>query len=433
MSVTPAASQKIVADATCTGCGCLCDDIALHVADGRIVEAERACELGRAWLLQDPHVNAGPMCTVDGKPADLNTGLDRAAKILRAAKFPLVYGLSEATTAAQRAAVAIADRLGGVLDVPSGDAHGPTGVTFQGVGEVTCTLGEVRNRGDLIVIWGADPVKSQPRLFEKYLTPAGQFVPGGRQDRFVVVIDVEPTATSAAADLFVLITPHRDFEALWTLRALAQGLVLDAEYVERETGVSLAAWQSLIERMKRANFGIFMYGNGLTATRGRNLNAEALLALTRDLNAHTRFTARSLRGPGNETGAENVATWQTGFPFGVNLSRGYPRFNPGEYTAEAVLTRGEADAALVFAVDPQEHLSDAALARLAKIPTITIDFRPASWKHAAVAIRTSTYGLHAPGTAYRMDDVPLPLRPAITSPYPSDVGVLEELLKRLTT
>lgn len=431
-SAAPTA-PTIIADAICTGCGCLCDDIALHVVDGRIVEAERACELGRTWLLHDSAADVGPIANVDGRPAELNTALDRAAHILRTAKYPLVYGLGDATTEAQRMAVAIADRLGGVLDVPGGDAHGPTGVTFQGVGEVTCTLGEVRNRGDLIVIWGADPVRNQPRLFEKYLEPAGQFVPRGRQDRFVVVIDVEPTATSAAADLFVKITPHRDFEALWTLRALAQGIALDAQQVECETGVSLAAWQSLIERMKQANFGIFLYGNGLTATRGNYLNAEALLALTRDLNAHTRFTARSLQGPGNETGAENVSTWQTGFPFGVNLAQGYPRFNPGEYTAEAVLTRGETDAALLFAVDPCEHLSAAAAARLAQIPTIVIDFRAANLKSAAVAIRTSTYGLHAPGTAYRMDDVPLPLRPAITSPYPSDAAVLEELLKRLTS
>lgn len=425
------ASLKIIADAVCTGCGCLCDDIALHVQGERIVAAERACDLGRAWLLQDTGVDRSPIALVDGKAAELDAALDRAAKILRAAKYPLIYGLGDATTDAQRLAVAIADRLGGVLDVPGGDAHGPTGVTFQGVGEVTCTLGEVRNRGDLIVIWGANPVQNQPRLFEKFLEPAGQFVPGGRKDRFVVVIDVEPTATSAAADLFVKITPHRDFEALWTLRALAQGLALDGKHVERETGVSLAAWQSLIDRMKQANFGIFLYGEGLTATRGNYLNAEALLSLTRDLNAHTRFTARSQCGPGNETGAENVSTWQTGFPFGVNLAQGYPRFNPGEYTAEAVLTRGEADAALLFAVEPVEHLSDAALARLSKIPTIVIDFRPASLKSAAVAIRTSIYGLHAPGTAYRMDDVPLPLRPATTSPYPSDAAVLQALLPQL--
>ncbi len=431
-ALAAATPLKIIEDATCTGCGCLCDDIALKVRGPRVVEAERACSLGQTWLLQELDTT-GPACTVDGKPAELEAALTRAAALLRKAKFPLVYGLGEATTEAQRFAVAIADKLGGLLDVPTGDEHGPTGVTFHGVGEVTCTLGEVRNRGDLIVLWGANPVDNHPRLFEKYLTPAGQFVPRGRADRCVVVVDVAPTATSAVADLFVRITPGRDFEALWTLRALAQGLSLDGRQVEAETGVALKTWQALIDRMKQANFGVFMYGNGLAATRGGYLNAEALLSLTRDLNAHTRFTARSLRGRGNEAGAENVAAWQTGFPFGVNLTAGYPRFNPGEYTADAALTRREVDAALLFAVDPTEHLSTAALAHLAKIPNVTIDYRAVTSTQATVAIRTAIYGLQTPGTAYRMDDVPLPLRPAIASPYPSDADVLRALLQKLSS
>ena len=35
---------------TCLGCGCACDDIAVHVQDGRIVEAANACALGREWF-----------------------------------------------------------------------------------------------------------------------------------------------------------------------------------------------------------------------------------------------------------------------------------------------------------------------------------------------------------------------------------------------
>ena len=32
--------------------------------------------------------------------------------------------------------------------------------------------------------------------------------------------------------------------------------------------------------------------------------------------------------------------WTTGYPFGVNLSRGYPRFNPGEFSTVDLLVRG---------------------------------------------------------------------------------------------
>ena len=74
-------------------------------------------------------------------------------------------------------------------------------------------------------------------------------------------------------------------------------------------------------------------------TRGKHANTEALLALTRDMNKYTRFVCKPNRGHGNVTGADNVVAWRTGYPFGVNLGRGYPRFNPGEYTASDILAR----------------------------------------------------------------------------------------------
>ncbi len=77
-------------------------------------------------------------------------------------------------------------------------------------------------------------------------------------------------------------------------------------------------------------------------------------------------------GQGNATGAENVLTWQSGYPFAVNLARGYPRFGPGEYTAMDVLGRAECDAALIVAGDPMSLLAPAAREHLTRIPTIVL-------------------------------------------------------------
>ena len=43
----------------------------------------------------------------------------------------------------------------------------------------------------------------------------------------------------------------------------------------------------------------------------------------------------------------------------------------------------------------------------------------------------STWSVHRPGTAYRMDEVPVPLRVILPTDYPSDAEVLNELLKRV--
>ena len=132
------------------------------------------------------------------------------------------------------------------------------------------------------------------------------------------------------------------------------------------------------------------------------------------------------------TGADNVVSWQTGYPFGVNFARGYPRFNPGEYTTSDTLARKEADAALIIASDPYANFSQPARERLAAIPVICLDPKLSETaKIATVAFTTATYGINVPGTVYRMDDVPIPLRPAFESPFPSDYDVLKAIEKKV--
>ena len=59
---------------------------------------------------------------------------------------------------------------------------------------------------------------------------------------------------------------------------------------------------------------------------------------------------------------------------------------------------------------------------------ISAQWRPNS---ATVAFTTSVYGINTGGTVYRMDDVPIPLRPAFDSPFPSDFEVLTKLERRV--
>src|SRR3984893_17184028 len=240
---------KIVSNATCTFCGCVCDDMELTVQGHTITKAKNACVLGKAWFLNH-HIEDRPVAMIDGKPATLEEGIERAAQVLARAQYPIVYGLSDTTCEAQRVAVAIADRIGGCVDTTTSVCHGPSGMACQGVGEVTCSLGEVKNRADMVIFWGSNPAESHPRHWGRYSTmPKGLFIPNGRKDRTVVVVDVRRSKSAPAADIFLQIKPRKDFEALWALRALAKGVQLDAS-IGAETGVTLAAWKELAEQMK---------------------------------------------------------------------------------------------------------------------------------------------------------------------------------------
>jgi formylmethanofuran dehydrogenase subunit B len=107
---------KIVENATCTFCGCVCDDMELHAEGDRIIKTKRACGLGEAWFKNHTAERAYPDALVDGKPASVEEAVEAAAEHLYQANMPLVYGLSNTTCEAQRRAVALAELVGGVVD-----------------------------------------------------------------------------------------------------------------------------------------------------------------------------------------------------------------------------------------------------------------------------------------------------------------------------
>jgi formylmethanofuran dehydrogenase subunit B len=387
--------------------------------------------LGKAWFFNH-HIEDRPEATIEGRPATYEEAIEAAAEILSNAVYPITYGLSDTTCEAQRVAVAITDWIGGTVDTTTSVCHGPSGMAFQAVGEVTCSLGEVKNRADFIIFWGGNPAESHPRHFTKYsLMPKGEYIPNGRKDRTAVLIDVRKTKSAKAADIFLQLKPRSDFELAWALRGLAKGVEIDPN-IEEKTGISLETLTDLMTRMKQAKFGVILFGMGLTMTRGKHLNSEAVLALARDMNKYTRWSAKPMRGHGNVTGADNVVSWSTGYPFGVNMNRGYPRFNPGEFTSSDVLARGEADAALIIASDPMSNFSQPARDHLKSIKSVVLDPKLSETaKVATVAFTTATYGINTAGTVYRMDDVPLPLRPAFESPYLSDYEILKAIETRI--
>jgi formylmethanofuran dehydrogenase subunit B len=390
-----------VADATCAGCGCACDDIEATVADGRLT-VTRTCELGDAWFAERA---AGPVALVDGREASVDEAADAAAAILRQALAPLVYGLGGTSCEAQRQAVALAEALGAIVD-PGG--CGGASLAYQAIGSSTATFGEIRDRAELVVAWRADPAVTNPRLLGRLRV----------ESRGLVVVDAARTATAEQAGAFVELDAASDFDALWALRALFAGAPFDRK---RAGALPLDALDELAQRLLGVRHVALMYG------ALDELGALALLELVRDLARDRHAVTLGLRADGNARGAEDVLAWQTGFPTAVSFARGHPRANPGELSAAALLQRVEIDAALVVASDPLARLP-----ALRELPMVVVDARATATSEAArVAFATAADGIEVPGTVHRMDGVPVPLRAPLPAERPSTEDVLVAIAGRL--
>lgn len=463
-----------VTSVTCPVCGCLCDDLEVVVEKNVVMGVKNGCALGEAKFLNyTSHRNTTPMVRKGGKlvEAPMDDAVRRGAEILADASYPILYGWSSTSCEAIRVGLELAEEVGGVIDNTSTVCHGPSILSIQDVGMSSTTLGQLRHRADLVVYWGSNPWNSHPRHIERYTTfsegrfqqstwrryllhtdryqarkrlrRAAELVLGRRGDEFtgfdltppihrgdrkLIVADVRRTRTAEIADYFVQVKPNTDYELLQALRMLIRDEELEVEEV---AGVSLDFLEEIAEVMVGCRLGVLFFGLGLTMTEGKLRNIDAALSLVRDLNHRTKFLIMPMRGHFNVTGSNIVFTWQTGYPYAVDFSLGYPMYNPGETSVIDILCRGESDAALVVASDPVSNFPQEAVRSLVSNPLVVIDpmVTPTSMM-ADVVIPSTFVGIEAEGTAYRMDGVPLPLKRVVepSDGFVSDVEILQRLL-----
>ncbi|WP_435016499.1 formylmethanofuran dehydrogenase subunit B [Tundrisphaera sp. TA3] len=414
-------TPNIVEDVTSLACGGLCDDLRVEVVAGRATPAGDACPVARDWFAA-PHPGDGhPPATIDGRPVGLDEAIARAAEILGGARSPLIRGLTGTTVETMREALAIADAIGAAVDLGGSRSSDHRRSAFQRVGKVSATLGEVRDRADLVVFWHCDPIGTHARLWDRCVEASGEFIPGGRSGRTVIAIGTAPTATSARADLSLIVSPECRGDLLRILRGLVRGKALDPSRVERAVGWPFAAIRDLADRLLGARYGVFFAGGEVADAA----EAEAVLTLVRDLNEGRRFVLMDPGGPGNASGVGAVATWQAGAPTALDFARGYPRYLPGEATLRA--RRDAIDALLVVAPAPPAI-------DLPGLPTILIGpgaTRP-DLPRTSVAIDVARPGIESGGTISRPDGVMLPLRPPLApGPRPTDRDVLRAIGDRV--
>jgi formylmethanofuran dehydrogenase subunit B len=398
----------------CAGCSLLCDDVA--VAGGRF---EPACPLGAQWLAERSAAEAAgemPEAIVDGEPVEIEVALARAAELLRTGRRPLVHGFAGATVEDARAALTLADRLGALVATAGPDGVWAGAPAFGLRGACTATLGEIRDRSELVVVWREDPETTHPRLLERLGFGAARSAaagPGSNGDRVLAIVDDRDTPTARRAGLRLNWSQERDAEALGALHLLE----CDRERPDVDGGLR-EALDPLLRQLRSVAHATFVYGPELAAGRGGQRRALALHELVRQLSHGRHVVTLSLAGAPGVRGADEVLTWQTGYPGTVDLGSGHPEL----VTCTVPVSEHErVDVALRVGDDPLA-VGDAAVIALSPDPGATA---PEVW------IATAPAGVEAGGTMHRLDGVPLALRPPRPSVAPSSAELLHRLAEAI--
>jgi formylmethanofuran dehydrogenase subunit B len=312
---------------------------------------------------------------IDGAPAELATAAAAAARLLDASRQPLIAGLG-ADVAGARAAAALAQRLGAVMDHMHGDALLRDLDVLREAGAMLVAPSEARARADTVLLVGPGAGEKECEL--------SRYVLGGVMDRriFWLCPGADP---GPAGKIAVIGRTARELPALLAaLRARVNG---------RPSGagpVSTQVLDGLAQSLKAAKFGVAVwFAAALDA-----VTIEMLCGLVDDLNAATRFSGLPVPPGDNAAGVQQVCGWTMGFPVRTGYGRAVPEHDPWQYRAARLVDSGEADCVLWIsayqALAPEWRGSPTVIAlapadaKLAKPPRVHIAVGAPGRDHDAV-------------------------------------------------
>lgn len=425
--------MELVKNVVCPFCGTLCDDIICKVEDNEIVGTMNACRIGHSKFVHTEGAEryTKPLVRKNGEfvEVSMDEAIDKAAHILADSKRPLMYGWSCTDCDAQAVGVKLAEEAKAIIDNTASVCHGPSVLALQDVGYPICTFGEVKNRADVVVYWGCNPMHAHPRHLSRNVFSRGFFRERGRSDRTLILVDPRKSDSSKLADIHLQLDYDHDYELLDAIRTVLLGN--DILYDE-VAGVPKELIYETVEVLKNAQFGILFFGMGITHTRGKHRNIDTAICLVTDLNKSAKFNLIPMRGHYNVTGFNQVCTWEVGFPYCVDFATGSPRYNPGESGSNDLLQHKETDGMLVIASDPGGNFPQKSLERMAEIPIVAIEpHRTPTTEMADIIIPPAIVGMEAEGTAYRMEGVPIRMRKVVDSDLLSDREILERILEKV--
>jgi formylmethanofuran dehydrogenase subunit B len=401
-------------------CGIASDDLKIQVSGTNLKLLEHGDAITQAGF-ESPITDTQPR--VNGKPVALEEAVAAAAAYLRNAHLPLFSGFGTDVNDT-RAALSLADRCGAVLDQARAEGGLRNLLVLSDTGWVATTLAELKNRVEVLVVFGSDIEADFPRFYERFIWNAETLFGQDTAKREIVYIGKTPSGQASTSPdgrkAQVLACAPESLPAVAAaLGALAKGVKLAAETVG---GIPLEDLAALVERLQRAKYSVLTWAAGQLAFPQADLTVQQLCQFVVTLNRTTRSAVLPLGGQDGDRTASQVFAWQSGYPTRFSYARGYPEYDPYHFSTARLLESGEADVLVWVA-----SLSAAQRPPTTTIPTVVIGRSGMTFeREPEVFIPVGAPGIDHAGHMYRCDNVvSLPLRKLRDSGLPSAASVLQ--------
>jgi formylmethanofuran dehydrogenase subunit B len=274
---------------------------------------------------------------IAGKPATLETAIAEAAGLLAASRQALIAGLGT-DIAGARAAIALAERTGAVIDHMHSNALLRDLDVIRSSGVMLTTPSETYVRADTLLVVGpmlkAGETELLQRLFGKLRNRQMQNAVERR------ILWLCPGAEQTNRELGAESATTTFGKELKELPALAAAL--RARMAGRPTEkapVTLNTLDAVLTALKASRFGVAIWQPETLD----ELTIEMVCGLVNDLNATTRFSTLPLPSADNAIGVLQTCGWMTGMPMRTGFGRGIPEHDPWRFDGTRLVESGETD------------------------------------------------------------------------------------------
>lgn len=427
---------------TCTGCSLLCDDVIVGTDGLFIDKVYGACLKGKEKFDQTsaPNRITSPMIRKNGNLENVSwdEALDKVKEIISNSSKPLIYGLSTSSCEAQLKAIELARKINGFIDSNSSICQGQVlnMVKDTDVGITLTTLGEIINKADFIVLWGANAAESIPRLLNKAIFSRGKFRMTGREIKTVSIVDPVKTASFGVfqiRDIGMQLNANKDLELI---KALKDACCSEGEITKEDiAGIDNSEFKRFLMNLIGSENGVIILGQGILRPEADANLIKELLELIQMVNLRQkkgRISVILLGGHFNMNGFEQVALSLTGKNQGVQFSDN--KAINSEDTIISKIQSDDFDCSIIIGTDPISHLPFQLSKKLGSKPLIVIDnHKSATYEIADVVLPTAITGIEVGGLAYRLDYIPIELQKILEPPSGilSDEELLEKIIKKL--
>jgi formylmethanofuran dehydrogenase subunit B len=368
---------------------------------------------------------------ISGQPVSLDEAVAAAAGYLKNARLPLFSGFGTDVNDT-RAALSLADRAGAVLDQARAEGGLRNLLVLSDTGWMATTLAELKNRAEVLVVFGSDIEADFPRFYERFVWNKETLFGLDTGQREIIYLGCAPAGDASTAPdgrkAQVLPCPPDAYPGVAAaFNALARGVKLQAESVG---GIPVADLQAVVDKLNAAKYSVVTWAAGQLNYAHAELTVQQLCLAVVALNkaGATRSSVLPLGGQDGDRTASQVFAWQTGYPTRLSYARGYPEYDPYHFSTARLLGNGEADLFVWIATINARQTPP-----LANIPTIVIGRSGMVFEQEPeVYIPVGAPGIDHAGHMYRCDNVVcLPLRKLRDSGLPSGAYVLAEIEKAI--